>query len=95
MLRTKDRMLGSEPLQERRDPNPMDVQVEGRLRPCRAMLGMSQSALAAQIGVSYRQSRKYARGANRVRVSTLGDAAGVLDVPVGFFCRRPAGFILQ
>jgi transcriptional regulator with XRE-family HTH domain len=44
---------------------------------------MSQSDLAANLGVTFQQIQKYERGANRVAASTLLRIATALDVDVG------------
>jgi transcriptional regulator with XRE-family HTH domain len=43
---------------------------------------MSQVALAEQVGVSFQQIQKYARGADRVSASVLVRTAAALGVPV-------------
>lgn len=54
-----------------------------RLR--RAMLGISQQRLAAEVGVSFQQVQKYERAANRISASKLHAIAGVLGVTVDYF----------
>jgi transcriptional regulator with XRE-family HTH domain len=57
--------------------------------------GVSQTALAERIGVTFQQVQKYERGANRVGASRLAEIASVLDVSVGEFFEssraRPPG----
>ncbi len=65
-------------------PDPVDVAIGARMRLRRKSLGISQGALADQIGVSFQQVQKYERGANRVSGSTLVAAAAALDTTVGW-----------
>jgi transcriptional regulator with XRE-family HTH domain len=78
-------------------PNPIDIHVGARVRQRRAVLGVSQEKLAAEIGVSFQQVQKYENGANRIGGSRLWRLARVLDVMPGFFFadddpRRAPGF---
>jgi len=70
---------------EDRNPNPVDVHVGGRVRFRRLYLGMSQSKLARELGLTFQQIQKYERGLNRISASRLYDLTRVLDVPVSFF----------
>jgi transcriptional regulator with XRE-family HTH domain len=64
---------------------PVDVHVGMRVRQRRALLGMSQTALADADGLTFQQIQKYERGTNRMGASRLYEFAKVLDVPVPFF----------
>jgi transcriptional regulator with XRE-family HTH domain len=66
-------------------PNPVDVHVGNRIRLRRTLLGLSQEALAQQMGISFQQVQKYERGTNRATGSRLFDLSRVLDVPIAFF----------
>ncbi len=66
-------------------PSPVDVHVGARLRVRRTLLGMTQTKLGDQLGVSFQQMQKYERGTNRISSSRLYDLARVLDVPIEFF----------
>lgn len=66
-------------------PNPVDVHVGHQLRQRRVDHGMTQTALAAAVEVSFQQIQKYERGANRISASMLWAIAGVLDVQPGYF----------
>lgn len=66
-------------------PHPVDVYVGKRIRVRRRMLGMNQTVLGEQLGVTFQQVQKYERGANRVSSSSLFRTANALDVPVSFF----------
>lgn len=65
--------------------HPVDVHVGGRVRYRRWMLGMSQQALAAELGVTFQQVQKYEIGSNRISASRLWTIARLLGVPVEFF----------
>jgi transcriptional regulator with XRE-family HTH domain len=65
--------------------HPIDVQVGGRLRQRRTLLGMSQMSLGKAVGLTFQQIQKYERGANRLGASKLYEFAKVLDVPVSYF----------
>lgn len=49
----------------------LDVELGVRVRARRKLLGMSQSALAERIGITFQQVQKYERGANRISFSAL------------------------
>lgn len=66
-------------------PNPIDVHVGSRLRLRRTLLGMSQEALGAALGLTFQQVQKYERGYNRIGASRLFDLARALGVDVDFF----------
>ncbi len=66
-------------------PSPVDVHVGTRLRVRRTLLGMTQTKLGDQLGVSFQQMQKYEKGTNRISSSRLYDLARVLDVPIEYF----------
>jgi transcriptional regulator with XRE-family HTH domain len=47
--------------------------------------GLSQSALARAVGVTFQQVQKYERGTNRVSASKLAEIANTLDVGIAVF----------
>jgi transcriptional regulator with XRE-family HTH domain len=59
-----------------------DEVVGARIRKTRLSLGVKQTALAQQIGVSYQQLQKYEEGQNRLSVGKLWTIAAALGVPV-------------
>lgn len=69
----------------RSEPDPVDVHVGRRVRLRRRALGVSQSTLAEQIGLTFQQIQKYERGSNRISVSKLYRIAEALSAPIGFF----------
>ena len=66
-------------------PNPTDKHVGTRIRMRRLMLGMSQTALADGLDLTFQQIQKYEKGVNRVGASRLQQIAHILRVPVEFF----------
>src|SRR5437879_13800632 len=66
-----------------RKSGPLDAMVGARIRMFRINHGMSQTALAERIGVSFQQVQKYEKGANRVGASRLSQIASVLGITVG------------
>ncbi len=65
-------------------PDPIDIAVGGRIRGRRVALGVSQTALAKALGLTFQQVQKYEKGANRVSASTLVRIARELGVTVAF-----------
>jgi transcriptional regulator with XRE-family HTH domain len=66
-------------------PDPVDVEVGHRIRIERLARGLSQTALANQLGVTFQQVQKYEKGVNRVGAGRLTRIAEVLGVPVATF----------
>ena len=65
--------------------NPIDVHVGNRLRTRRTLLGLSQTAVADAVGLTFQQLQKYEKGANRISASRLYDLSQVLDVDITYF----------
>jgi len=76
-------------------PNhPIDIHVGVRLKQRRALLGMSQTALADMVGLTFQQIQKYERGSNRTGASRLYEFSKVLNVPISyFFDGMPSGIV--
>ncbi len=72
-----------------RKSGPLDAMVGAKIRMFRTNLGMSQTALAERIGVSFQQVQKYEKGANRVGASRLSQIASVLGISVGDLFESP------
>lgn len=49
------------------------------------MLGITQTKLAEQLGVTFQQVQKYEKGTNRVAASTLYRLGEILSVPIQYF----------
>ena len=68
----------------------IDAAVGLRMAARRSALGLSQTALALQLGVSFQQVQKYEKGANRISASRLHQMATALGCSVAdFFPARP------
>ena len=72
-------------------PNAIDAHLGSRLRMRRMMLGMSQEKLADGLGLIFQQVQKYEKGANRMGLSRLQNAADILGVAVPFFFEGVTG----
>ncbi|HKR86998.1 MAG TPA: helix-turn-helix transcriptional regulator [Phenylobacterium sp.] len=68
----------------------LEREIGARIRARRRQLGLSQSDLADQLGVSFQQVQKYERGANRVAASTLVATAQALGVSIGWLVGEDA-----
>ena len=66
-------------------PDPIDTQVGLRLRLFRKSQGVTQTALAEQIGVTFQQIQKYESGKNRISPSRLQMVSRALNTPVERF----------
>ena len=63
----------------------VDNYVGGRIRARRVELGLSQTAVAVQLGLTFQQVQKYERGYNRVSASRLYDLSKILNVDIEYF----------
>ncbi|MGQ0682149.1 helix-turn-helix domain-containing protein [Bradyrhizobium sp.] len=81
---THDRPVGKSrnPAKKKRKPNSSDGQLGESIRAHRLILGMSQSELAKQLGVSFQQVQKYEKGTNRIGAGRLPQIAEIFDVPI-------------
>ncbi|MCA1490740.1 helix-turn-helix transcriptional regulator [Ensifer sp. NBAIM29] len=73
---------------KQKTPHAIDVHVGSRIRLQRVLMGMSQSALAEGLGVTFQQVQKYEKGTNRVGSSRLQAIANILGVPIAFFFQQ-------
>jgi len=62
--------------------NPIDQLVGRRVRVLRVARGLSQTALASRLGLTFQQVQKYEKGTNRMSASRLHQIATVLNVDV-------------
>jgi transcriptional regulator with XRE-family HTH domain len=65
--------------------HPVDRSVGRRIRIMRVSRGLSQTALASELGLTFQQLQKYEKGTNRVSASRLHDIARILGVEVKSF----------
>src|SRR5229473_30385 len=63
-------------------PDRVDVEVGQRIQINRRARGISQAALAEELGVTFQQVQNYEKGINRVGAGRLAKIARVLQVPV-------------
>ena len=69
-----------------RTATEVDVFVGAQLKSLRKSVGLSQTELANQVGVTFQQIQKYERGTNRIGASRLWSLCQVFDVePSRFF----------
>ncbi len=66
-------------------PNPVDIHVGQRIRMRRLMVGVTQTQLADELGLTFQQVQKYEKGTNRVSASKLYAICKVLTVPPEYF----------
>jgi transcriptional regulator with XRE-family HTH domain len=77
-------------------PDYIDVEVGQRIRIQRLTAGLTQTALADELGVTFQQVQKYEKGVNRVGAGRLTKIAKVLGLPVSdFFGANDGGIIEQ
>lgn len=63
----------------------IDAAVGVRMAARRSALGLSQTSVALQLGISFQQLQKYEKGTNRVSASRLHQVATVLGCSVADF----------
>lgn len=71
--------------------DPIDVDVGHRLRIQRRAVGMSQTELGHQVGVTFQQIQKYECGTNRISASVLLMSALALGTTVESFFADDVG----
>lgn len=70
-------------------PAAGDVFTGQRIRVARLEQGISQSAIANKLGVTFQQVQKYEKGINRVGAARLQTIANFLGKPVSYFFEQP------
>ena len=68
-----------------RSSDPIDKHVGKRLRERRILLGLSQSAVGRELGITFQQLQKNESGINRIGASRLYMLSKILDVPIAYF----------
>lgn len=66
-------------------PHAVDILVGNNLRRVRLLRGISQTALAKGIGITFQQVQKYEKGANRVSASKLWEISRFLETDIQEF----------
>jgi transcriptional regulator with XRE-family HTH domain len=72
-------------LEKMNESHPVDRHVGQRVRIARLARGMSQSALAEAVGLTFQQIQKYEKGTNRISASRLFQFAQILGVDIPYF----------
>jgi len=67
------------------EPEAADLHAGAKLRMQRQLRGLSQTAVADALGVTFQQIQKYEKGSNRISASKLQAISKLLGVPVSFF----------
>ena len=69
----------------RRGASSFDQHVALRMRAKREELGLTQTALADAVGVTFQQVQKYENGKNRISAGRLWQFAKLFKVPIDYF----------
>lgn len=85
-----------------RSSTPADREIGRRLKIRRLDLGISQTAVADALGLTFQQVQKYEKGTNRISAARLKRLAEILDVSIAYFYdekiggskKRPTAFAL-
>jgi transcriptional regulator with XRE-family HTH domain len=78
-----------------KSPSPIDKHVGSRVRVRRLSVGMSQSRLAAALGLTFQQVQKYEKGMNRISASRLLEIGRLLEAPVAYFFEGAPGSAVE
>jgi len=78
-------------MKPKRQSSRVDGDVGRRMRVRRTQLGVSQTQLGKELGISFQQVQKYEKGVNRISAGRLQKISTVLNVPVAFFFEPFAG----
>ncbi len=65
-----------------------DSYIGEQIRKRRHILGMSQSDLANQIGVTFQQIQKYEKGQNKIMASRLLELSHIMNVDIQYFFKN-------
>jgi len=66
-------------------PKAVDIYVGQRLRERRTIVGMSQTVLAENVGLTFQQIQKYEKGMNRISASRVYEFSTILRVSPSWF----------
>ena len=66
-------------------PRTEDIHIGKQIRNRRKTLGLTQSNLAASMGLAFQQIQKYETGKNRVSASRICDLSKILQVTPAYF----------
>jgi transcriptional regulator with XRE-family HTH domain len=62
--------------------NTLDKKIGENLRKIRKAQGVSQEALAIQLGITFQQVQKYEKGVNRIALSRAVDICEMLKINI-------------
>ena len=65
--------------------NTIDSYVGKKLKEKRKKLGLTQTELSKQVGISFQQIQKYETGQNRISASMLFKMSNILEVKLDYF----------
>jgi DNA-binding transcriptional regulator YiaG len=65
--------------------SPIDRFISDKVLKRRREVGMTQQALATNLGVTFQQVQKYEKGTNRISAGRLLTIARALETPIGYF----------
>ncbi len=85
----------SKPKYATRKFQSLDIHIGGRIRLCRAWLGITDTQLADAIGVTGARMQKFECGEDHIEPLRLFDIAVALNVPLHFFFEDKTGPSLQ
>ncbi|MGD0334483.1 MAG: helix-turn-helix transcriptional regulator [Xanthobacteraceae bacterium] len=68
-----------------RSSTAADREIGRRLKIRRLDLGISQTAVADALGLTFQQVQKYEKGTNRISAGRLQRLAEILDIPIAYF----------
>jgi transcriptional regulator with XRE-family HTH domain len=68
-----------------RSSTSADREIGRRLKIRRLDLGISQTAVADALGLTFQQVQKYEKGTNRIGAARLQRVAEILDIPIAYF----------
>lgn len=68
-----------------RETSDIDRTIGALVRARRIFLGVTQTALGNELGLTFQQIQKYENGVNRISAARLKEIAEVLRVPLGYF----------
>ncbi len=63
----------------------IDQRIGQRIKERRLLMGLSQTALANGLGITFQQLQKYEKGHNRIAAGRIYACAQLLDVPPEYF----------
>jgi transcriptional regulator with XRE-family HTH domain len=69
----------------KRSDQSLNIHIGEVIRRARKDIGMTQTTLASEIGVTFQQIQKYEKGINSPNATRLLDLSGALDISIEDF----------